>query len=96
MLQLLGLTTRNLPVVPQDLPQPVELPGPSTIYVVPLPIRVGVDLNDLAHQHAHFIQRYTGSSALNRGHKHHRSIRRFRVCEGRPRLFGGVQRGGGT
>src|SRR5215510_1872507 len=37
-----------------------------------------------------------GSSALNCGHKHHRSIRRFRVCEGRPRLFGGVQRGGGT
>ena len=37
-----------------------------------------------------------GSSALNRGHEHHRSIRRCRICEGRPRRFGGVQRGGGT
>ena len=36
------------------------------------------------------------SSALNRGHEHHRAIRRFRVCEGRPRRLGGVQRGGGT
>src|SRR4029453_7731100 len=38
----------------------------------------------------------SGSSALNRGHEHHRSIRRCRVCEGRPRRFGAVQRGGGT
>src|SRR6266700_6130611 len=37
-----------------------------------------------------------GSSALNRGHEHHRAIRRCRICEGRPRRFGGVQRGGGT
>jgi Restriction endonuclease fold toxin 3 len=37
-----------------------------------------------------------GSSTPNRGHEHHRSIRRFRMCEGRPRRFGGVQRGGGT
>src|SRR5262249_54521094 len=38
-----------------------------------------------------------GSSALNRGYDaHHRSIRRCRICEGRPRRFGGVQRGGGT
>src|SRR5688500_6594282 len=38
----------------------------------------------------------SGGSALNRGHEPQRSIRRFRVWEGRPRLFGGVQRGGGT
>jgi hypothetical protein len=38
----------------------------------------------------------TGSSALNRGHEHHRSIRHFRVCEGRPRCFGGAQRVSGT
>ena len=41
-------------------------------------------------------QRVLGSSALDRGHEHHRAIRRFRVCEGRPRRLGGVQRGGGT
>src|SRR5262249_25399940 len=37
-----------------------------------------------------------GGSTVNRGHEHHRSIRRCRICEGRPRRFGGVQRGGGT
>src|SRR5262249_44070262 len=37
-----------------------------------------------------------GSSALNRGHEPHRAIRRCKICEGRPRRFGGVQRGGGT
>ena len=42
------------------------------------------------------ISEAQGSSALNRGHEHHRAIRRFRVCEGRPRRLGGVQRGGGT
>ena len=38
----------------------------------------------------------TGSSTLNRGHEHHRSIRRCSACEGRPRRFGGAQRGNGT
>lgn len=39
---------------------------------------------------------FHGSSTLNRGHAHQRSMRRFNACEGRPRCFGGVQRGGGT
>src|SRR5438128_10156855 len=46
------------------------------------------------HVYAHL--QAGGSSALNRGHEHHRAIRRCRICEGRPRRFGGVQRGGGT
>jgi hypothetical protein len=33
---------------------------------------------------------------VNRGHAHHRSIRRCRVREGRPRRFGGAQRDNGT
>ena len=37
-----------------------------------------------------------GSSTLNRGHEHQRLIRRCNAREGRPRCFGGVQRGGGT
>ena len=36
------------------------------------------------------------SSTLNRGHEHHRSLRRFNAREGRPRCLGGVQHGGGT
>jgi hypothetical protein len=37
-----------------------------------------------------------GRSTVNRGHEHHRSIRRCSAREGRPRCFGGAQRGGGT
>ena len=37
-----------------------------------------------------------GSSTLNRDHEHHRSTRRSKAREGRPRRLGGVQRGGGT
>ena len=37
-----------------------------------------------------------GGSTVNRGHAHHRSIRRCRVREGRPRRFGGAQRDNGT
>jgi hypothetical protein len=35
-------------------------------------------------------------STVHRGHEHHRSIKRCSVCEGRPRRFGGAQRGSGT
>jgi hypothetical protein len=38
----------------------------------------------------------TGGSTVNRGHAHHRSIRRCRVREGRPRRCGGAQRDNGT
>ena len=38
----------------------------------------------------------TGSSTLNRGHIHQRLIRRCNAREGRPRCFGGTQRGSGT
>jgi hypothetical protein len=38
----------------------------------------------------------TGGSTVNRGHAHHRSIRRCSVREGRPRRFGGAQRDSGT
>src|SRR5215831_6765275 len=38
----------------------------------------------------------TGRSTVKRGHAHHRSIRRCSAREGRPRCFGGAQRGGGT
>ena len=37
-----------------------------------------------------------GSSTVNRGHEHHRSIRRCRVRAGRPRRFGDAQRDSGT
>ena len=37
-----------------------------------------------------------GGSTVNRGHEHQRSIRRCSVREGRPRRFGGAQRGSGT
>ena len=37
-----------------------------------------------------------GGSTVNRGHAHHRSTRRCRVREGRPRRFGGAQRDNGT
>jgi DNA invertase Pin-like site-specific DNA recombinase len=37
-----------------------------------------------------------GGSTVNCGHAHHRSIRRCRVREGRPRRFGGAQRDNGT
>jgi hydrogenase maturation protein HypF len=37
-----------------------------------------------------------GSSTFNRGQGHHLSIRRCKAREGRPRRWGGVQRGGGT
>src|SRR5262245_17883115 len=37
-----------------------------------------------------------GGSTVNRGHAHHRSIRRCRVREGRPCRFGGAQRDNGT
>jgi hypothetical protein len=40
--------------------------------------------------------RDTGSSAANRGHAHHQATGRYRARAGRPRRFGGVQRGGGT
>ena len=40
--------------------------------------------------------RCKGSSALNRGHKHHHAIKRCSACERRPRRAGGVQRGSGT
>ena len=36
------------------------------------------------------------SSALNRGHEHQRSMRRWNARDGRPRRFGGAQRGSGT
>src|SRR5262249_22185876 len=36
------------------------------------------------------------SSALNRGHEHQRSMRRWNTRDGRPRCFGGAQRGSGT
>ena len=38
----------------------------------------------------------SGSSTLNRGHEHQRLIRRCNAREGRPRCFGGTQRGSGT
>jgi hypothetical protein len=38
----------------------------------------------------------SGGSTANRGHEHHRSIRRCSVREGRPRRFGGAQRDSGT
>ena len=37
-----------------------------------------------------------GRSTVNRGHEHHRSIRRCSARAGRPRRFGGAQRGRGT
>ena len=37
-----------------------------------------------------------GRSTVNRGHEHHRSIRRCSAREGRPRRFGGAQRGSRT
>ena len=37
-----------------------------------------------------------GRSTVNRGHEHHRSIRRYSAREGHPRRFGGAQRGSGT
>jgi hypothetical protein len=37
-----------------------------------------------------------GSSTLNRGHEHQRLIRHCHAREGRPRCFGGTQRGSGT
>ena len=40
--------------------------------------------------------RSAGSSTLNRGHEHQRLIRRCNAREGRPRCFGGTQRGSGT
>ena len=36
------------------------------------------------------------SSAPNRGHEHQRSMRRWNARDGRPRCFGGAQRGSGT
>src|SRR5215813_62434 len=39
---------------------------------------------------------YLDSSALNRGHEHQRSMRRWNTRDGRPRCFGGAQRGSGT
>src|SRR5262249_4649322 len=46
---------------------------------------------------ASFFANYeTGPSTLNRGHEHQRSIRRCSAREGRPRRFGGAQRGSGT
>ena len=36
------------------------------------------------------------SSALNRGHEHQRAMRRWNARDGRPRCFGGAQRGSGT
>ena len=41
-------------------------------------------------------QATAGSSTLNRGHEHQRLIRRCNAREGRPRCFGGTQRGSGT
>ena len=38
----------------------------------------------------------TGGSSLNRGHEHQRLIRHCNAREGRPRCFGGTQRGSGT
>jgi hypothetical protein len=38
----------------------------------------------------------SGSSTLNRGHEHHRSIRPFNARDERPRCLGGLQHGGGT
>ena len=32
-----------------------------------------------------------GSPTMNRGHEHHRSARRCKAYDGRPRRFGGVQ-----
>jgi len=40
--------------------------------------------------------RAEGRSTVNRGHEHQRSIRRCNTREGRPRRFGGAQRGSGT
>ena len=37
-----------------------------------------------------------GSSTLNRGHEHQRLIKRCNARDGRPRCFGGTQRGSGT
>ena len=37
-----------------------------------------------------------GGSSLNRGHEHQRLIRHCNAREGRPRCFGGTQRGSGT
>jgi sugar lactone lactonase YvrE len=36
------------------------------------------------------------SSALNRAHEHQRAMRRWNARVGRPRCFGGAQRGSGT
>ena len=38
----------------------------------------------------------SGRSTLNRGHEHQRLIRRCNARDGRPRCFGGTQRGSGT
>jgi hypothetical protein len=50
---------------------------------------------------AHFFGFYNpkqlaGGSTLNRGYEHQRLIRRCNAREGRPRCFGGTQRGSGT
>ena len=39
---------------------------------------------------------FRGSSTSNRGHEHHWEISALVALEGRPRRFGGVQRGKGT
>jgi hypothetical protein len=39
---------------------------------------------------------FPGRSTLNRGHEHQRLIRRCNARDGRPRCFGGTQRGSGT
>src|SRR5207244_4161653 len=52
---------------------------------------------EFMHQSPYFFGRLAmGGSTVNRGHAHHRSIRRCRVREGRPRRFGGAQRDSGT
>lgn len=53
-------------------------------------------MNEIAFVSGEVWDKGHGSSAVNRGHEHHRSIRRFSSCVGRPRCLGGVQGGGGT
>jgi len=59
-LQLLGLTNRVVPLIPEGLPSPVSVQfGKLEEQVVPLPIRDAVELESLAREQANIILRYT-------------------------------------
>jgi hypothetical protein len=54
------------------------------------------NLPEIGKKLAYKANRTGGRSTVNRGHEHQRSIRRCIARDGRPRRFGGVQRGSGT